>query len=55
MAALGPDRVKVRKVGDMLTLSLPSSKSAFSQPFKEKYMSDVVRISSVILFHLSKL
>ena len=27
-----------------LTLSLPSSKSAFSQPFKEKCISEVVRI-----------
>ena len=36
-----------------LTLSLPSSKSTFSQPFKDKCISDVVRIGNVI-FHLSK-
>ena len=40
---------------DSLTLSLPSLKSTFSQPFKEKCISEVVRISSVIIFHLSKL
>ena len=30
-------------------------KSTFSQPFKEKCISDVVRIDSIIIFHLSKL
>ena len=30
------------------TLSLPSSKSTFSQPFKDKYMSEVVRIGTVV-------
>ena len=33
----------------------PSSKSESSQPFKEKCMSDAVRIGSIIIFHLSKL
>ena len=37
------------------TLSPPSSKSTFSQPFKEKFMGEVVRIGSRIIFHLSKL
>ena len=39
----------------ILTLPLPSSKSTFSQPFKEKCTSDVVRIGSIITFHQSKL
>ena len=38
-----------------LTLSLLSSKSVFSQPFKKRWMSDVARICSIITFHLSKL
>ena len=41
----------------MLTLLLfvfPSSKSTFSQPFKEQYISEVVRIGSIIILHLSK-
>ena len=33
-----------------LTLSLPSSKSTFSQPSKEKCISEVVRIGSIIIF-----
>ena len=38
------------------TLSLPSSKSTFSQPFqREIYISDVVRIDSIIIYPLSKL
>ena len=37
-----------------LTLSLPSSKSTFSQPSKEKCISEVARICSIIIFHLSK-
>ena len=37
-----------------LTLSLLSSKSTFSQPFKEKCVSEVARICSIIIFHLSK-
>ena len=38
-----------------LTLSLPSSDlSTFSQPFKEKCIGEVVRNSSIIIFHLSK-
>ena len=32
-----------------------SSISTFSQPFKEKRISEVVRIGSIIIFHLSKL
>ena len=35
-----------------LTLSLPSSKSTFSQPSKEKCISAVVRTGSIIIFHL---
>ena len=39
-----------------LTLSLSSSfSSTFSQPFKEKYVSQVARIGSMMIFHLSKL
>ena len=38
-----------------LTLSLLSSNSTFSQPFKEKCISEVVRIGSVIIFHPIKL
>ena len=38
-----------------LTLSLQRSKRTFSQPFKEKCKSEVVRIGSIIIFHLSKL
>ena len=39
-----------------LTLSLPSSKSTFSQPLKEKCICKVVRIGTlVIIFHSSKL
>ena len=33
-----------------LSLSLPSSKSTFPQPFKEKCISEVVRIGSIIIF-----
>ena len=39
----------------LLTLSLLSSTSVFSQPFKKRCMSDVARICSIITFHLSKL
>ena len=40
----------------ILTLSLLSSKSTFSEPFKEKmYISEVLRIGSAIIFHLSEL
>ena len=38
-----------------LTLPLQSSKSTFSQHFKDKFIGDAVRIGSIILFHLSKL
>ena len=38
-----------------LTLSLLSSKSTFSKPFKRKCISEVARIVSIIIFHLSKL
>ena len=40
--------------GSCLTLSLPSLKSTFSQPFKEKCTREVARIGSIISFHLSK-
>ena len=33
-----------------LTLSLPSSKSTFSQPFKEKCISEVERIVTIFIF-----
>ena len=33
-------------------LTLPSSKSTSSQPFKEKRISEVVRIDSIIIFHM---
>ena len=36
------------------TLSLPSSKSTFSQSFKEKCTREVARIGSIIVFHVSK-
>ena len=38
-----------------LTLSLPSSKSTFSRPFGEICTSEVVRIGSIFIFHLSRL
>ena len=38
-----------------LTLSLPSSKSTFPQPSKDKRISEVVSIGSIIIFHLSEL
>ena len=37
-----------------LNLSLPRCKVTFSQPFKENCMPEVVRIGSIIIFHLSK-
>ena len=33
--------------------NLPSSKSTFSQPFKEKCISDGVRVSSVVILSVS--
>ena len=33
-----------------LTLSIPSSKSTFSQPFQEKCISEVVRTGTRIIF-----
>ena len=42
-------------VATFLTVSLPRSKSTFSQPFKEKCINEVVRIGSIIIFHPSKL
>ena len=44
-----------RGSGTPLTLSLLSWKSTFSQPFKEKCISEVATIGSVIIFHLNKL
>ena len=49
------DRKEVCLESGYLTLPLPSSKSTFSQPFQEKCISEVVRICSIIIFHLSKL
>ena len=37
-----------------LTLFLPSSKTTFSQPFKEQCIREVVRVGSIIIFYLSK-
>ena len=34
---------------------LTSTKSTFSQPFKEKCINEVMRMGSIIMFHLSKL
>ena len=48
-------RVKVPSADLVSTLSLPSSKSMFSQPFKDKFISEVVRIGSITIFLLSKL
>ena len=39
----------------LIAISDASSKSTFSQSFKEKCISEVVRIGSIIIFHLSKL
>ena len=38
-----------------LALSFSRSKSIFSQPFQEKCIREVVRVGSIIIFHLSKL
>ena len=35
-----------------ITLSPPSSKSKSSQPFIEKCTSEILRIGSIIMFHL---
>ena len=40
--------------GTILSLSLLSWRSAFSRPFKDRCMSEVARIGSLIIFHLSK-
>ena len=40
--------------GTILTLSLPGSRSTFSRPLKDRCISEVVRIESLIVFHLSK-
>ena len=40
---------------NVLTVLLASSKVTFSPPFEEKCISEVVRIGSMIIFHLSKL
>ena len=36
------------------TCLFSSSKRTFSQPFQEKCMSEVAKIGSIIIFHLSK-
>ena len=46
------DGSRLRRIRVELTVSFPSSKRTFSQPFKEKCISDAVRIGSVIIFHL---
>ena len=45
---------KLNENGRLLTLSLLSSKCTFSQPFKEKFIGEVMRIGSIILFSLSE-
>ena len=50
-----PDYELLSQPWPHLTLSLPSSKSALSQPFEDECKSDVVRIGTMIIFHLSKL
>ena len=47
--------VRATQMGIISTVSLPGSKSTFSQPFKEKCLSEVVTIGSIILCYLSKL
>ena len=47
-----PGRFQIRKCGNPL---LPSSTSTFSQPLKDKCISEVVRIDWIIIIHLSKL
>ena len=42
-------------IGAEITFSLSSSKSTFSQPFKEKCISELVRISSMIIRQLPTL
>ena len=51
------EQMKLNHVNDWLlsTLPLPSSKSTFSQPFKDNCISELVRIGSIIIFCLSKL
>ena len=44
---------KFCETGLYTSLSLPSSKRIFSQPFKDQCISAVVRIGSIIIFHLS--
>ena len=39
----------------LLILSIPGSKSTFSQPFEENCISEVVRIGRIFISHLSKL
>ena len=43
-----------KRLSRFSALSLPSSKSAFSRPFREKCISEVVRINSNNHLHLSK-
>ena len=51
-----PTRRNKQRSVRLLTLSPPSSKRTFSQPFlKEKCISGVGRISGIIIFHLSAL
>ena len=45
----------LKLLDSILTLSLSSSNSTFSQTFEEKCISEVVRIGSIIISHLSKL
>ena len=52
---LKPMSVQFSLIVQLLTLSLPSSKRPFSQPFKEKCYSEVVRTGSMIIFNLNKL
>ena len=53
------ETIKCRTKGLPISLSLtpllPRSKGTFSRPFKAKCIRDMVRIGSIIIFHLSKL
>ena len=36
-------------------ITFPLPESTFSEPFRDKYISEVVRVGSIIISHLSKL
>ena len=45
----------IRNGFDIRLAHATCSKSTFSQPFQEKFISEVVRIASITIFHASKL